>query len=80
MASKKGKDIDQMMKKIGLRLKELRKAKHSNYEHFAYENELNRVQYGRYENGKDLRMSTFLKVIDALKISPKEFFSEGFDS
>ena len=67
------------MKQMGDRLKLLRKKKYSNYEHFAYENELNRVQYGRYENGKDLRMSTFLKILTALKITPKEFFSEGFE-
>lgn len=79
MAAKKEKDTDQLLKEIGVRLKTLRKRKYSNYEHFAYENDLNRVQYGRYENGNDFRMSTFLKILKALKISPVEFFSEGFD-
>jgi len=80
MTTKKEKDIEQMMKGIGTRMKQLRKDKYSNYEYFAYENDLNRVQYGRYENGNDFRMSTFLKILKALKITPKEFFSEGFDS
>ena len=72
--TKKEKDTERMMKGIGARMKELRKEKYSNYEHFAYENDLNRVQYGRYENGNDFRMSTFLKILKALKISPADFF------
>ena len=79
MATKADKEIEKQMQGIGKRIKELRKEKHSNYEHFAYENDLNRVQYGRYENGKDLRMSSFLKILKALKISPKDFFGVGFD-
>jgi transcriptional regulator with XRE-family HTH domain len=79
MAKKADTDLEKQMQDIGKRMKELRKKKHSNYEHFAYENELNRVQYGRYENGKDLRMSSFLNILKALKVTPKEFFSEGFD-
>lgn len=79
MATKRDKEIEKQMQGVGKRIKELRKKKYSNYEHFAYENDLNRVQYGRYENGKDMRMSSFLKILKALKISPKEFFSEGLE-
>jgi transcriptional regulator with XRE-family HTH domain len=65
---------------LGERLKKLRKEiGFSNYEHFAYENELSRSQYGRYENGEDLRFSSLLKVLKAMNISLKDFFSEGFD-
>lgn len=38
-----------------------------------------RAQFGRYENGEDLRFSSLLKVVNALDISLEEFFSEGFD-
>ena len=65
---------------LGERLKKLRKEMgFSNYEHFAYENELSRSQYGRYENGEDLRFSSLLKVLKAMNVSLKDFFNEGFE-
>lgn len=65
---------------LGERFKKLRKEMgFSNYEHFAYENELSRSQYGRYENGEDLRFSSLLKVLKAMNVSLKDFFSEGFE-
>ncbi len=35
----------------------------------------------KYEAGtfEDIRLRTLLKIIDGLEITPKEFFSEGFD-
>lgn len=61
--------------KIGERMKEIRKAKgHGNYETFAYENELPRAQYGRYERGSDLKLSNLLKVLNGLDISLEDFF------
>lgn len=64
---------------LGQRLKQLRKEKgFGNYEKFAFHHDINRVQYGRYETGKDLRFSSLLKVIHALDMTVEEFFSEGF--
>lgn len=66
--------------KLGNRIKDLRiKAGYSNYEYFAYEHELPRAQYGRYERGEDLRYTSLLKVIKAFGLTPQEFFAEGFD-
>jgi transcriptional regulator with XRE-family HTH domain len=71
---------ERFLKQIGERITYLRKKQgYKNYELFAYENNISRAQYGRYEKGKDLNMSSFKKVLDALKISPVEFFKEGFD-
>lgn len=68
------------LENLGKRLTALRKAKgYSNYEQFAFSNDINRSQYNRYENGEDLRLSSLLKVLKALGISLKEFFGEGFD-
>lgn len=65
---------------IGKRLRALRKAKgYSNYELFAFDHDIPRAQYGRYEKGEDMRLSSLLKVIKALDISVKDFFSDGFD-
>ena len=66
--------------KLGNRIKQLRiKAGYTNYEYFAYDHEISRTQYGRYERGEDLRYKSLLKVIRALGVTPAEFFSEGFD-
>jgi transcriptional regulator with XRE-family HTH domain len=68
------------LKKLGQRLKNLRKAKgYTNYEYFAYEHGLPRSQYGRYESGKDLRYSTLLKLIKIHGMTVAEFFSFGFE-
>lgn len=74
------KTKEEDLKKLAKRIKELRRDKgYSNYEDFAYVNDLPRAQYGRYEKGEDLKFSSLMKVIKALGISVKDFFSEGFD-
>ena len=77
----KGDDyIDIQLHNLAKRLKDLRTAKgYSNYEQFAFDNELPRAQYGRYEKGQDLRFSSLLKVLKALDISLEDFFKKGFD-
>lgn len=71
---------EKQLHNLGERFKKLRKENgFSNYEHFAYENDLSRSQYGRYENGEDLRFSSLLRVLKAMDISLKDFFSEGFE-
>lgn len=68
------------LKKLGERIKSLRlKRGYNNYENFAYDNDLPRAQYGRYENGQDLRYTSLVKVVKALGVSMEEFFSEGFE-
>lgn len=68
------------IEKLGKRIRSLRiKAGYSNYELFAFDNDIPRAQYGRYEKGEDLRFSSLVKVLKALDISLKDFFSEGFD-
>jgi transcriptional regulator with XRE-family HTH domain len=66
--------------KVGERIKQLRIEKgYTSYEIFAFESGINRTQFGRYERGEDLRYSSLLKVCDALGVTIKEFFSEGFE-
>lgn len=68
------------LKKLADRIRSLRiKKGYSNYENFAFEHDIARAQYGKYEKGEDLRYSSLLKVIRALGVSVQEFFSEGFD-
>ncbi|UCA58623.1 helix-turn-helix domain-containing protein [Chryseobacterium rhizoplanae] len=71
---------EEVLKKLGKRIKEIRIAKgYSSYEYFAYEHNISRAQYGRYEKGEDLRFSTLAKVINAFGMTMNEFFAEGFE-
>ncbi len=79
MASKDQFTTEQLQN-MGKRFKLLRKKKgYTNYELFAFDNDIPRAQYGRYEKGSDLRFSSIVKVLKALDVSLKDFFSEGFD-
>lgn len=79
--AKKDKHTQEQLNKLGNRLRQLRiEQGFSNYEQFAFEHNLPRAQYGRYEQGQDLRFSSLLKVLKALDISLEEFFKEGFGS
>jgi transcriptional regulator with XRE-family HTH domain len=61
--------------KIGERLRELRvKAGYKSYENFAYDNDVNRVQYGRMEKGANITLASLMKVLDIFKISFEDFF------
>lgn len=78
--SKKDDFSKTQLENLGNRIKEVRREKgYANYEQFAFDNELPRAQYGRYEKGQDLRFSSLLKVLKAMDISLKDFFSKGFE-
>lgn len=77
--SSKDKFTQEELHKLAQRIRQLRiKKGYSNYENFAFDHDIPRAQYGRYENGEDLRYSSLMKVIRALEVSIPEFFSEGF--
>ena len=70
--------IAALLTQCGARFKALRKAKgYSNYEQFAYLHHIGRSQYGKYEKGADMRLSTFFRVLRALDVDPVGFFQEG---
>ena len=65
--------------KIGERLKALRKAKgHTSSEKFAFDHDIDRSQYGKYERGQDMQITTLVKLLYHLEVPIDEFFSEGF--
>ena len=76
MAYKMEEDEEKIfLKKIGEKLKFYRKkAGYSNYEYFAYENNISRPQYGKYEAGANIQLNTLYKILKALKVKPEEFF------
>ncbi|PWA06599.1 helix-turn-helix domain-containing protein [Flavobacterium psychrotolerans] len=63
------------------RIKSLRKqAGYTSYEIFAYDNNITRSQWGRYEKGEDIRFTSLVRICKIFKISLEDFFSEGFDT
>lgn len=74
------KDAAWYQQQLGERIKALRLQRgYTSYEYFAYEHNISRAQFGRYEKGQDLRFSSLIKIIHAFGITIQEFFSEGFD-
>jgi len=72
---------DEFIRKLGKRIKQLREKEFSSYETFAYDIEISRTGMSNYESGafNDIQLRTLLKIIDGLGMTPKQFFSEGFD-
>jgi len=64
-----------ILMKIGDRLKQLRKAAgYTSYEYFAYENNISRPQYGKYEAGANIQLNTLIRILKHLNISLEDFF------
>jgi transcriptional regulator with XRE-family HTH domain len=63
---------------IGKKLREMRiKKGYKSYETFAFDNDINRMQYWRMEKGlSNMSMATLLRVMDVYKISLKDFFKD----
>lgn len=83
-SKKKARSVEdeqtRVVKQIAARLKALRLEKgHTSYEKFAISNDIDRSQYGKYERGVDMQISSLVKVLVALDVSIAEFFSEGFN-
>lgn len=61
-------------------MKQLRLSQgHDHYERFALGNDIARSQYRKYEMGGNITYMNLIKVFKALKVTPVQFFSEGFD-
>lgn len=67
------------LKSIGERLKYFRKkAGYTNSEYFAYDHNISRPQYAKYEAGANIQLNTLIKILKAMNISLNEFF-DGID-
>jgi transcriptional regulator with XRE-family HTH domain len=72
-------DEKMYLKKIGERLKYFRKkAGYNNYEYFAYDHNISRPQYGKYEAGANIQLNTLIKILKAMNVTLEEFF-KGFN-
>ena len=67
---------DERIKKIADEIKKLRIEKgYSSHENFAWDNNLNRVQYWRIEKGHNITLKTLLSILDIHNITLKIFFA-----
>jgi DNA-binding Xre family transcriptional regulator len=75
-------DHESFLRNLSSRIKNLRKQKgFKSYELFSYDVGISRSRMSKYESTTfdDIRLRTLLKIIDGLEMTPKGFFSEGFD-
>ncbi|MFT4092051.1 MAG: helix-turn-helix transcriptional regulator [Niabella sp.] len=77
-AKSSGEDFDLFLIELGKKLKSYREAAgYTSYEHFAYDKNIGRAQYGKYERGtEDMRLSSLFKLLDAVGVTWEEFFKE----
>jgi len=66
----------ELLKKIGAKVRLLRKAHSKNYQSFAETKGLSKVVLFAVETGRGYSMKSFLSVLIALDISVKDFFSD----
>jgi transcriptional regulator with XRE-family HTH domain len=70
-------DIIELNKKVAQKLRQLRiDSGYTSYETFAFDKEINRVQYWRIENGENITIRTFFKLLKIHNITLKEFFDD----
>ena len=77
MAKKVSSDssVDQQMKTIGAKVRELRRQKNPNYEAWSYLNGINKVSLSRLERGENITMKLFLEILKKLDVSVQDFFN-----
>jgi len=83
LASVKEEEVlSNLLKRIGRKLKELRKKKgYTSHEDFAFDHDIPRVQYWRLEKGQtNLTMKSLVKLLAIHKMSVEEFFQTLKDS
>lgn len=66
-----------VLTKVAQKLKLLRiNAGYTSYETFAVDNDLDRKQYWRIENGSNLTLKTLITVLNKHKVTLEDFFKE----
>jgi transcriptional regulator with XRE-family HTH domain len=68
--------VDQQLKAIGEKVRELRRQKNSNYEAWSYLNGINKVSLLRIEKGENVTMKMLLEILKKLDVSLPDFFRD----
>lgn len=70
-------ETDEMLKKIGKRVKELRvNAGYRSHEQFAFDNNIQPKQIWRWESGYDFKVSSLIRITNIHSITLEEFFED----
>lgn len=64
---------------FGRRVKQLRKSAEISQFDLAVDKDINLRRISAWETGSDIRLSSVVKLCNALGITLKEFFGEGFE-
>ena len=68
---------EKSIKKVADKIKQLRfDSGYTSYETFAFDKDINRVQYWRIENGGNITLKTFFKILQIHNLTPQEFFKD----
>lgn len=69
--------LSNLLKRVGLKLTELRKQKgYTSHEDFALDHDIPRVQYWRIEKGQtNVTMKSLIRLLTIHKLTVEEFFS-----
>ena len=78
MCSELLNDPQELQKKIGAKIRELRESKGiKNYEKFAIQNNFSRSHYWNIEQGEvNLTIKTLVRILNSLEVRMDEFFQE----
>lgn len=70
---------DEVLKKIGATLKaERKKNGYTSFEHYAYQMDIARSLFAKYEAGSDMKVSTLIRIVQGMGIKVSDFF-KNFD-
>jgi hypothetical protein len=68
--------VEQELKAIGDKVREIRRQINPNYEAWAYLNSVNKVSLNRLERGENVTTKMLLQILQKLGVSAKDFFSD----
>ncbi len=75
-SNRESKIADEILKEIGVKVRDIRKSQYKNYEEFAKAHGINKVTVSRLEQGENVTIKTLVEVLSALNVPINEFFSQ----
>ena len=74
---KEDKELDKEIFQVAEKIKTLRKGKgYTSYETFAFDFNINRVQYHRIEKGQNITLKTLIKILKIHNLTIQDFFKD----
>jgi hypothetical protein len=68
--------VEEQMKAIGDKVRELRKQINPNYEAWSFLNNVNKVSLSRLERGENVTTKMLLQILQKLGVSAMDFFKD----